>query len=219
MPPRPEVTRTRPLKSSEPRYLRPAFSTVSYTGKHKETDQKQELQHTGNVYTKCYDFKQWFPTFLTRDLLMQSVLVTTPQIVSIYSCKEVKLSSISPRKKTREMSKKNKQYFVWRICFFFLFLTHNHLVTLILRPLDGGSWPSGWVALIKRNPYFCTRRYWSAACCIFIKTFTNHSAMNNPLRSNVAVAACCHLTVPENGQTKEHRLHQHICTHMASFSS
>lgn len=26
--------------------------------------------------------------------------------------------------------------------------------------------------------------------------FTNHSAMNDPLRSNIAVAACCHLTVP-----------------------
>lgn len=31
MPPRPEVTKTRPLKSPDPRYLRPAFSTVSYT--------------------------------------------------------------------------------------------------------------------------------------------------------------------------------------------
>lgn len=30
IPPRPEVTKTRPAKSPEPRYRRPAFSTVSY---------------------------------------------------------------------------------------------------------------------------------------------------------------------------------------------
>lgn len=66
--------------------------------------------------------------------------------------------------------------------------------------------------LTESNPYFA-RGDTGTLCVHLFFYFTNHSAMNNPLRSNVAIAACCHLTVPGHGQTQITSKHLHKTSH------